>query len=128
MSIQQLYTEAQQLSTAKLRDEIVQQLYERSHKLCSEGIKYTKSKRDTRTEKLDAIFTSPIFGFPIMLTMLGVLFYLTIAGANIPSSMLAEFFGLLEEYHYSIFCIYYVHPIGYMESSFLDYIEEQLGL
>lgn len=26
-----------------------------------------KNKRDTRTEKLDAIFTSPIFGFPIML-------------------------------------------------------------
>jgi ferrous iron transport protein B len=98
MSIQQLYTEAQQLSTAKLRDDIVQQLYERSHRLCAEGIKYTKSKRDTRTEKLDAIFTSPIFVFPIMLTMLGVLFYLTIAGANIPSSMLAEFFGSMEKY------------------------------
>lgn len=98
MSIQQLYTEAQQLSTAKLRDDIVQQLYERSHRLCAEGIKYTKSKRDTRTEKLDAIFTSPILGFPIMLTMLGVLFYLTIAGANIPSSMLAEFFGSMEKY------------------------------
>jgi ferrous iron transport protein B len=98
MSIQQLYMEAQQLSTAKMRDDIVQQLYERSHRLCHEGIKYTKSKKDTRTEKLDAIFTSPIFGFPIMLTMLGVLFYLTIAGANIPSSMLAEFFGSLEKY------------------------------
>ncbi|WHX98324.1 nucleoside recognition domain-containing protein [Neobacillus sp. DY30] len=98
MSIEQLYTEAQQLSTAKLRDDIVQQLYEHSHRLCREGIKYTESKKDTRTEKLDAIFTSSIFGFPIMLTMLGVLFYLTIAGANIPSSMLAEFFGSMEKY------------------------------
>jgi ferrous iron transport protein B len=96
MSIQELFTEAQSLSTSKLRDEIVQQLYDRSRQLCHEGISYTKSKQDTRTEKLDSIFTSPIFGFPIMITMLGVLFYLTIAGANIPSSLLAELFGFIE--------------------------------
>lgn len=96
MSIQELFTEAQSLSTSKLRDEIVQQLYDRSRQLCNEGISYTKSKQDTRTEKLDSIFTSPIFGFPIMITMLGVLFYLTIAGANIPSSLLAELFGFIE--------------------------------
>jgi ferrous iron transport protein B len=86
MSIQELFTEAQSLSTSKLRDEIVQQLYDRSRQLCHEGISYTKSKQDTRTEKLDSIFTSPIFGFPIMITMLGVLFYLTIAGACFESS------------------------------------------
>ncbi|TWE01723.1 ferrous iron transport protein B [Neobacillus bataviensis] len=96
MSIQELYTEAQALSTSKLRDDIVEQLYDRSRQLCNEGISYTKSKQDTRTEKLDSIFTSPIFGFPIMITMLGVLFYLTIAGANIPSSLLAELFGWIE--------------------------------
>lgn len=96
MRMEQLFTEAQQLSTAKLRDDVVQQLYERSHQLCSEGLTYTKIKRDTRTEKLDAIFTSPIFGFPIMIVMLGIVFYITIAGANLPSSMLAEFFGMLE--------------------------------
>lgn len=105
MNIQQLYAEAQQLSTAKMRDDIVQQLYERSNKLCQEGVSYTKSKRDTRTEKLDAIFTSPIFGFPIMLVMLGVVFYITIAGANIPSSMLAELFGWLEKYITSFFSL-----------------------
>lgn len=103
MNIQQLYTEAQQLSTAKMRDDIVQQLYERSQKLCQEGVSYTKTSRDTRTEKLDAIFTSPIFGFPIMLVMLGIVFYITIAGANIPSSMLADFFGSLEKYITSFF-------------------------
>ena len=98
MNIQQLYLEVQKLSSPKLRDEIVQQLYDRSHQLCETGVTYSKSKRDTRTEKLDAIFTSPFFGFPIMLIMLGVLFYITIAGANVPSSMLAEFFGSLEKY------------------------------
>ncbi|WML39888.1 nucleoside recognition domain-containing protein [Neobacillus sp. OS1-2] len=103
MSIHELYEEAQGLSTTKLRDDIVEHLYSRSHKLCKDGITYTKSKRDARTEKLDAIFTSPIFGFPIMIVMLGVLFYLTIAGANIPSSMLAEFFGFIEGYITTLF-------------------------
>ncbi|MEH7109664.1 nucleoside recognition domain-containing protein [Bacillus sp. JJ1764] len=103
MEMEQLYKEAQTLSTAKLRDDIVQQLYERSHQLCREGITYTKSKRDTRTEKLDAFLTSPIFGFPIMIAILGLIFYITIAGANVPSSMLAEFFGSLEKYITSVF-------------------------
>ncbi len=107
MSIEQLYSEAQKLSSAQLRDEIVQQLYDRSQKLCKEGISYTKTERDTRTEKLDAIFTSPIFGFPIMLAMLGLVFYITIAGANIPSSMLADFFGSMEKYLTSFFT--YLH-------------------
>lgn len=103
MNIQQLYTEAQKLSSPKLRDEIVQHLYDRSHQLCDSGVTYSKSNKGTRTEKLDAILTSPIWGFPIMIIMLGALFYITIAGANIPSSMLAEFFGSLELYLKSFF-------------------------
>ncbi|MDQ0219961.1 ferrous iron transporter B [Peribacillus cavernae] len=103
MSIQQLYSEAQELSSPKMRDDIVQNLYDRSKQLCLEGVSFSKVKRDTRTEKLDAIFTSPIFGFPIMIIMLGVVFYLTVAGANVPSSMLAEFFGSLEPYLKSFF-------------------------
>ena len=98
MNFQQLYTEAKQLSSPKLRDDIVQHLYDRSQQLCDEGVSYPKSNKNSRTEKLDAIVTSPIFGFPIMIIMLGAIFYITIAGANIPSSMLAEFFGSLEIY------------------------------
>ncbi len=62
------------------------------------GVPIQNLIRDSRTEKLDAILTSPIFGFPIMIIMLGAIFYITIAGANIPSSMLAELFGSLEVY------------------------------
>ncbi len=38
---------------------------------------------------LDRLVTSRVFGFPLMLLMLTVVFWLTIAGANVPSSMLA---------------------------------------
>ena len=42
--------------------------------------------------KLDELLTSRIFGFPLMLLILAVVFWLTIEGANVPSSMLATLF------------------------------------
>ena len=41
---------------------------------------------------LDKILTSRIWGFPLMLLMLMIVFWLTISGANFPSSLLATFF------------------------------------
>jgi ferrous iron transport protein B len=40
---------------------------------------------------LDRLLTSRIWGFPIMLLMLAGVFWLTIAGANIPSKLLGDF-------------------------------------
>jgi len=39
--------------------------------------------------KLDELLTSRVFGFPLMLFILAVVFWLTIEGSNVPSSMLA---------------------------------------
>ncbi|WP_242057292.1 nucleoside recognition domain-containing protein [Guptibacillus hwajinpoensis] len=97
-SFRALLDQASELSTSSLRDEVVQSLYQTSQHICNKTVRFTKSKQDKRTERLDDIFTSPIWGFPIMLAMLGLVFYLTIAGANIPSSMLASFFTWLEDY------------------------------
>ena len=40
--------------------------------------------------KLDDLLTSRVFGFPLMMFILAVVFWLTIEGANVPSSMLAN--------------------------------------
>ncbi|OZT13741.1 iron transporter FeoB [Priestia aryabhattai] len=98
MDINSIYSEAKGLSSEELRDDIVHHLYERSRELCSESVSYNKTKTDKKTEKLDQIFTSPIWGFPIMIAMLGIIFYITIAGANVPSSLLASFFSYIEGY------------------------------
>jgi len=47
--------------------------------------------------KLDRLLTSRVFGFPLMLLILAVVFWLTIEGANVPSGMLATF--LLDMVH-----------------------------
>ncbi len=46
---------------------------------------------------LDRWLTSRVFGFPLMLAILAVVFWLTIAGANVPSAMLAGL--LLDQVH-----------------------------
>ena len=51
-----------------------------------------KAARQTGTSldrTLDRWLTSRVFGFPLMLAILAVVFWLTIAGANVPSAMLA---------------------------------------
>ncbi|MBO9129026.1 ferrous iron transporter B [Bacillus sp. 165] len=81
-----------------IRDHIVGSIYQSSKQLCDNVVTYKDKSLLQRSEKLDKVFTSPIWGFPIMLILLGVVFYLTIAGANVPSAMLASFFNWIEGY------------------------------
>ncbi|OAB48420.1 nucleoside recognition domain-containing protein [Paenibacillus antarcticus] len=81
-----------------IRDEIVSGIYGVSASICSDAVSYRDKKKLNSTFKLDNIVTSKIWGFPIMLSILGIVFWITIAGANYPSSWLASFFGIIEGY------------------------------
>ncbi|ULO06590.1 ferrous iron transporter B [Paenibacillus sp. 19GGS1-52] len=81
-----------------IRDDIVGGIYGVSSGICADAITYQDKKRLRSTYKLDNIVTSKIWGFPIMLAILGVVFWITIAGANYPSGWLASFFGFIEGY------------------------------
>ncbi len=93
----ELMKDIQSLSDIKWRDSVVQTIYETSRSIC-QGVVKQKEVVNNRTEKIDAIVTSRLFGFPIMIFMLAVIFYLTIAGANVPSAMIADFFAWMEGY------------------------------
>lgn len=47
-------------------------------------------------EWLDDTLTSPWTGYPVMILLLGFIFWLTITGANYPSHFLSRLFGLME--------------------------------
>ncbi len=53
-------------------------------------------KSDFLERKIDRFLTSKIWGIPIMLALLFLCFYLTIIGANYPSSFLFSFFASFE--------------------------------
>ena len=50
-----------------------------------------------RNKKIDKILTSKKFGIPIMLAFLGVVFWITIIGANYPSALLSSFFNYIQD-------------------------------
>lgn len=64
---------------------------ERAKEICKEVVE-KKEERDWQTERWDRIILSPKTGIPIMLLLLGGVFWITVAGANVPSDLLMQWF------------------------------------
>lgn len=58
--------------------------------------------KNNRDQKIDKILTSKVFGPPIILALLLLVFWLTISGANYPSNLLNSFFTSLENGFFSL--------------------------
>ncbi|MEW6092562.1 MAG: nucleoside recognition domain-containing protein [Chloroflexota bacterium] len=84
------------LSTG-FRDEMVKSLYAEAEKVARRAVKTREDKKYDLDQKLDRLVTSPIFGLPIMLLLLAVIIWLTVIGANVPSSLLAQGLFWVEE-------------------------------
>lgn len=85
------------VSDDDLRDKIVASLVLTAESICSDTVYYDKSKYNERDRKLDKILTSKWTGFPAMIMLLLCVFWLTITGANYPSSLLADSLFWLED-------------------------------
>ena len=77
------------LSTG-FRDEIVKSLYSEAEKIAKRAVKTASDKKYDFDQKVDRIVTSPITGLPIMFLMLGLVIWLTVTGANVPSQMIGN--------------------------------------
>lgn len=79
----------------QLRDKIVSRLVRIAEDISSDVVTFENKHYNSTDRKIDSILTSRIFGLPIMLGLLAVVFWLTIAGANVPSAIIADFlFGI----------------------------------
>ncbi len=79
-------------------DNLAESIYADASKIVEDAVTKDDKKSKFRLDaKIDKIVTSKIWGFPIMLFILGVVLWLTIIGANYPSSMLATL--LLDNVH-----------------------------
>lgn len=95
-----------ELNTAggsELRDIIVSKIYREAEIIADSVVSKNNSRKAHWDEKLDHILTSKYTGFPIMFILLGLIFWITISGANIPSQMLSNFFFLVENRLTSLF-------------------------
>lgn len=73
-----------------LRDQIVSNIVKTAENISEEVVFLENKTHDELDRKIDNILTSKIFGIPIMITLLGFIFWLTIEGANYPSQLIAN--------------------------------------
>ncbi len=82
----------------ELHDSIVASIYGKAEEIARAATNSTLAKvKGGFDRKLDQWLTSPWTGFPVMLLILTAVFWLTIAGANVPSAMLANL--LIDQLH-----------------------------
>ena len=86
----------------EFRDKIVSGIVRRAENI-SEKVVIKNEKYYQRDYKIDKIITSKLFGIPLMMMLLGIIFYITIIGANVPSKILANILFQGEEYLSQIF-------------------------
>jgi ferrous iron transport protein B len=90
------------LSTG-FRDEMVKSLYNEAESISKRAVHAKGEKDYDLDQRVDRIITSPIFGLPLMLVILAVVIWITVVGANVPSSMLATALFWVEEQAATIF-------------------------
>ena len=80
-----------------LHDKITEGIYSRASAIAQRAVSTDQPARRDWDQLLDSVLTSRLYGFPIMVGILAVVFWVTIQGANVPSAMLASGFFWLEE-------------------------------
>ncbi len=89
--------------TGNFRDEAVSSVYAEAERIAHRVVHRSESGRRDLDQRIDRLVTSPIFGLPLMLVILSVIFWLTIAAANVPSAMIATGLFWLEDQAAALF-------------------------
>lgn len=87
--------EDKELSRREKEDKTVASLVGTAERICEGAVTYSE-EHDSRDRRLDAVFTGRLWGYPVMLVMLALIFWITIVGANYPSELLAAGFSGLQ--------------------------------
>lgn len=80
-----------------IKDVIVSSIMDKAEKICKKVCTFENEDYSSRDRKIDKILTSKYLGFPIMILFLGLIFWLTIVGANYPSQILFSLFEWIQE-------------------------------
>ncbi|MHB1154912.1 MAG: nucleoside recognition domain-containing protein, partial [Eubacteriales bacterium] len=88
---EKLYLSENDIYETTLKDYITDKIIHTSEEICKKAVSYHTIQNDLRDRRIDRIITGRLSGFPIMLAMLAVIFWLTIYGANYPSQLIAKF-------------------------------------
>ena len=85
------------ITTNNFKDKIVADIMKRAEDVSKEVCTFENKDYSSRDRKIDKILTSKKFGIPIMILFLGIIFWLTIVGANYPSKALFCIFNWIQD-------------------------------
>ncbi|MGC9328447.1 MAG: nucleoside recognition domain-containing protein [Candidatus Hinthialibacter sp.] len=80
-----------------IHESLMESIFQEAASIAGEVVSFSEKKKKNWDQTLDWLFTSKLTGFPIMFGLLAGVLWLTISGANVPSSMLAAL--LLDTVH-----------------------------
>ena len=89
--------EQENINKSNFKNVIISSIVTKAEKISKEVCRFTRSSESKRDIKIDKILTSKKFGIPIMILFLGVIFWITIIGANYPSELLFNMFAFFQE-------------------------------
>ncbi len=91
------------ITLEKLRDKIVAGLVIAAEGICADAVSFENENYNMRDRKIDRILTNKWTGFPIMILLLALIFWLTITGANYPSQLLSDLLFRFQDILLSLF-------------------------
>ena len=77
-------------NTDQLKDMTVAALIHSAEAICCGAVTCERSQYAETDRRLDRLLTGRLTGYPVMLALLALIFWLTISGANYPSQLLAD--------------------------------------
>ena len=86
-----------EITSKNFKDKIVADIMKKAEETSKEVCTFENKNYRERDLKIDKILTSKIFGIPIMILFLGLIFWITIVGANYPSEWLFSVFNWLQD-------------------------------
>lgn len=84
------------ITAGQLRERVVGCIVHTAEDIYRQCAHLRREQVNLRDRRLDRILTSKATGIPVMLLLLGLIFWITISGANAPSQLLGDFLFSLE--------------------------------
>ena len=91
-----LGAEALRGASGRASDEIAAQFVRRAEEIAKRVVRETRQDAKTRTLRVDRLLTGKVTGLLSLAGLLGLVFWLTIQGANVPSQLLQRGFDAVE--------------------------------
>ena len=84
------------IAVNNFKDKVVADIMKKAENISKEVCTFENKDYSSRDRKIDKILTSRRYGIPIMILFLGIIFWITIVGANYPSQMLFNMFNWIQ--------------------------------